>query len=145
MTRHQPKESGVVVKLETELCIEYARVPVAAAPQAKILTTEPLGHLDHLFDLRGRMADYPWIGVRCGAMHVLVMGEEIARAEEDADPRLRLARLKLGHHRVEVCLGLLDRGALWGHITVVEGEVVHAEFLVKGAGERCGSSDDAVG
>ena len=63
-----------------------------ASPHDEVGAAELLGHLETLFDGRGRVADHRGVGVGARAVHVARVGEEVAPAVAVAARRRKWGR-----------------------------------------------------
>jgi hypothetical protein len=122
----EPRKLGA---LPLEVRVEEGVVALAAAPQDVVHAAEPLGDLEHVFDLGGRVRED--LRIRVGRRPGLVagMGEQVGGAPEESGPGSLLVSERVLGEGVEVVAELGERIALRRDVSVVEAEIRHAELL----------------
>ena len=143
----QVHEGGQVLELALHVGVPEALVSFAAAPEHVALPAQFLGHFQGLFDLGGGEGE--GVGVATGgrAVHVARIAEQVGGAPEQLDAAAVLLLLEHLDHRVEVLVGLGQRGALGGDVAVVEAIERCAELVdeLEGHGHAVDRIFDRVG
>ena len=124
----QVEEARQLGLLPHQVGVEQRVVALAAAPQDVVLAAQPLGHLEHVLDLRRGVGEHLGIGVGRGAALVARMGEQVRGAPQELDPGPLLVAQGVIDERVEVRSEGREAVALGCDVAVVEAVVRDAQL-----------------
>ena len=123
------QEPCQLIAFAPQIGIEQGLVALSTAPQDVVGATEPMGGLECMFHLAGRVREYFGIGIGGRSGCVPRVAEEIRGTPQQSDPGAFHVRRRVVHHRVEAATRLGEGVRLGCDVVVVEAEEGDAELL----------------
>ena len=127
--RNHREEPGELIALLLEAGVEQRLVALAATPQHVVGAAEVVRGLEHVTYLRGCVGEHFRIRIRGRTSGVPRVGEQVRGAPQQLHACFGLLLRGALDEHVEVRLALGQRGALGGHVDVVEAVEGRAQLV----------------